>query len=83
MLASRAETPKAMKPTLLLLASAVAAQHGADYAQSMGPVAFMWPPDRVWGATQDNTAPCGSVAGVSNRTNFPLREEISLKFCCT
>ncbi|KAJ9638477.1 hypothetical protein H2204_004247 [Knufia peltigerae] len=48
------------------------AQHGEDYSKTMGPVAFMWPPDRVWGAAQDNTAPCGSVAGVTNRTQFPL-----------
>ncbi|KAL2207813.1 hypothetical protein CC79DRAFT_1368670 [Sarocladium strictum] len=38
----------------------------------MGPAAFMWPPDRVWSAAADNQAPCGSVAGVGNRTNFPL-----------
>ncbi|KKY17475.1 gpi anchored protein [Phaeomoniella chlamydospora] len=38
----------------------------------MGPVAFLWPPDRAWGAAQDNTPPCGSQAGVTNRTEFPL-----------
>lgn len=38
----------------------------------MGPAAFMWPPDRVWSAAADNHAPCGSVAGVGNRTEFPL-----------
>lgn len=43
-------------------------------AQEMGPAAFMWPPDRVWSAVADNTAPCGSIAGVSNRTQFPMRE---------
>lgn len=48
------------------------AQHGANEAQTMGPVAFMWPPDREWGAAQDNTEPCGSTAGVKNRTQFPL-----------
>ncbi|KAM4066603.1 GPI anchored protein [Hirsutella rhossiliensis] len=39
----------------------------------MGPAAFMWPPDRVWSAAADNTAPCGSVARVGNRTGFPLK----------
>ncbi len=48
--------------------------HGEEYSETMGPVAFMWPPDRVWGAAQDNTAPCGSASGVANRTQFPLRK---------
>ncbi|EJT75731.1 hypothetical protein GGTG_05662 [Gaeumannomyces tritici R3-111a-1] len=38
----------------------------------MGPVAFLWPADRPWSADADNTAPCGSVHGVTNRTPFPL-----------
>ncbi|POR33767.1 Uncharacterized protein TPAR_06041 [Tolypocladium paradoxum] len=42
-------------------------------AEDMGPAAFMWPPDRVWSAAMDNTPPCGSVAGASNRTAFPLK----------
>ncbi|KAB8237553.1 uncharacterized protein BDW43DRAFT_307073 [Aspergillus alliaceus] len=55
------------------LSSAIGAwAHGEDEAKKMGPVAFMWPPDRPWGAAYDNTAPCGSSAGVSNRTDFPL-----------
>lgn len=41
--------------------------------EGMGPAAFMWPADRVWSAAADNTAPCGSVASVVNRTDFPLR----------
>lgn len=41
-------------------------------ATDMGPAAFLWPPDRAWGEAQDNTAPCGSSAGVTNRTEFPL-----------
>jgi hypothetical protein len=48
------------------------ADHGDDYAENMGPVAFLWPSDREWGAAKDNTAPCGSAAGVSNRTRYPL-----------
>ncbi|KAJ4333361.1 hypothetical protein N0V87_007652 [Didymella glomerata] len=40
----------------------------------MGPVAFLWPPDRVWDAQHDNTAPCGSSAGPSNRTIYPLSQ---------
>ncbi|OCT48982.1 hypothetical protein CLCR_05026 [Cladophialophora carrionii] len=50
-----------------------AQDHGEEYSETMGPVAFMWPPDREWGAAQDNTAPCGSAAAVVNRTEFPLR----------
>ncbi|PYH47096.1 copper acquisition factor BIM1-like domain-containing protein [Aspergillus saccharolyticus JOP 1030-1] len=38
----------------------------------MGAVAFLWPPDWAWGVAQDRTAPCGSSAGVTNRTDFPL-----------
>lgn len=53
---------------------ALAQDHGDDAAREMGPVAFMWPPDRLWGADQDNHAPCGSAASVSNRTVFPLRK---------
>ncbi|KAL0262398.1 hypothetical protein SLS55_003844 [Diplodia seriata] len=47
--------------------------HGAGAEGTvMGPVAFLWPSDRAWDASQDNTAPCGSSAGVTNRTEFPL-----------
>ncbi|KAL6231118.1 hypothetical protein BDW75DRAFT_248096 [Aspergillus navahoensis] len=46
--------------------------HGEEAAEEMGPAAFLWPPDRTWGAAYDNNAPCGSVSGVSNRTDFPL-----------
>jgi hypothetical protein len=46
--------------------------HGEAEAKEMGPVAFMWPSDRVWAAKDDNTAPCGSVARPGNRTDFPL-----------
>lgn len=38
----------------------------------MGPAAFMWPADRPWSASADNTAPCGSHAAIGNRTDFPL-----------
>lgn len=41
-------------------------------AADMGPAAFLWPPDRLWNAGIDNTPPCGSVASVGNRTQFPL-----------
>ena len=47
-------------------------QHGEEAEKYMGPVAFMWPPDRTWGAAYDNIAPCGSASGVTNRTEFPL-----------
>ncbi|KUJ17811.1 uncharacterized protein LY89DRAFT_684741 [Mollisia scopiformis] len=38
----------------------------------MGPVAFLWPSDRVWSAAYDNVGPCGSSSSVTNRTEFPL-----------
>ena len=56
------------------LATAQEAHGEGLVGTEMGPVAFMWPSDRPWSATADNTAPCGSTAGVSNRTNFPLCE---------
>ena len=69
-----------MKFSTLAVTSALASvgfvsaqDHGEEYAQTMGPVAFLWPPDREWSDEADNTAPCGSSAGVmSNRTMFPL-----------
>lgn len=49
--------------------------HGEGYEGTiMGPVAFLWPDDRPWSASVDNTGPCGSSSGVSNRTAFPLCE---------
>ncbi|KAL4787982.1 hypothetical protein BJX76DRAFT_353776 [Aspergillus varians] len=65
-----------MKGYLALLVAlssiAGAAPHGEEAAQEMGPVAFLWPPDRTWRAAYDNNAPCGSASGVTNRTEFPL-----------
>ena len=55
-----------------LATSALSQDHGEEAAKEMGPVAFMWPADREWGAAQDNTAPCGSSQGIANRTEFPL-----------
>ncbi|BAE62025.1 unnamed protein product [Aspergillus oryzae RIB40] len=61
---------------LVALSSAISAwAHGEEEAKEMGPVAFMWPPDRVWGAAYDNTAPCGSSSGATNRTDFPMADE--------
>ncbi|KAL2829182.1 hypothetical protein BDW59DRAFT_178534 [Aspergillus cavernicola] len=58
---------------LVALSSAIRAQsHGEEAAEEMGPVAFLWPPDRTWRAAYDNTAPCGSNSGIVNRTEFPL-----------
>ncbi|EXJ83791.1 hypothetical protein A1O1_07418 [Capronia coronata CBS 617.96] len=50
----------------------VAQEHGEDYAKTMGPVAFLWPSDRIWDAAHDNSAPCGTPSGVTDRTEFPL-----------
>jgi hypothetical protein len=50
-------------------------KHGeGEEGKSMGPVAFMWPPDRPWAAEHDNTAPCGSARGPSDRTQYPLTQ---------
>ncbi|KAF2418767.1 hypothetical protein EJ08DRAFT_666082 [Tothia fuscella] len=46
--------------------------HGEAESKEMGPVAFMWPSDRVWSEKTDNAPPCGSAAQPGNRTNFPL-----------
>lgn len=59
----------------LLFASTVISQdHGEEESEEMGPVAFMWPHDREWGASVDNTEPCGSAQGVGDRTPFPIGE---------
>lgn len=57
-----------------LATSARAAEaHGEGYEGTiMGPVAFLWPDDRPWSAAADNSGPCGSSSGVSNRTTFPM-----------
>lgn len=50
-----------------------AQDHGEEYSQTMGPVAFMWPPDRAWSEDYETTAPCGTAAGpLTNRSMFPL-----------
>lgn len=70
----------AVKTTTLLFAlyaaqsSLAQDDHGEEAAKEMGPVAFMWPPDREWGAAQDNHPPCGSAQSVVERTDFPLRK---------
>ncbi|KAI0382021.1 hypothetical protein F5Y04DRAFT_253845 [Hypomontagnella monticulosa] len=63
----------------VLAGSQLAAADGEVHGQGavgnvMGPVAFLWPADRSWSSTADNTAPCGSTAGVTNRTEFPLTQ---------
>lgn len=55
--------------------------HGEEESKEMGPVGFMWPPDREWGAAQDNTPPCGSKEGVTERTDFPMRMFMPLFLC--
>lgn len=61
---------------LLSVASRVmATTHGeGDEGTIMGPVAFLWPDDRSWNAAYDNSGPCGSSSGVTNRTEFPLSQ---------
>ncbi|KAK7204914.1 hypothetical protein BZA70DRAFT_278680 [Myxozyma melibiosi] len=61
--------------TLFALAHLSSAQeHGESGAQEMGPMAFLWPPDREWSDDYDNTSPCGSATGARNRTDFPLED---------
>jgi hypothetical protein len=57
---------------VILLAGVIAIFANVQAAEDMGPAAFLWPPDRTWSAAKDNTPPCGSAAGVGNRTSFPL-----------
>jgi hypothetical protein len=62
-------------PLLSVSHHAFAQSHGSGAeGTEMGPVAFMWPADRIWDASHDNSAPCGSAAGPSNRTLFPLQQ---------
>jgi hypothetical protein len=61
---------------VFLAAAVVSQDHGEEESQEMGPVAFMWPHDREWGAAVDNTEPCGSAQGVGERTLFPTGESI-------
>jgi hypothetical protein len=60
-----------LRPALILALAA----NVMGASDNMGPAAFFWPPDRAWSERADNTAPCGSVAGVGNRTEFPLSEK--------
>ncbi|KAM7187502.1 hypothetical protein V8F20_010951 [Naviculisporaceae sp. PSN 640] len=55
-----------------LIATIIGTAMGQESAPKQGPAGFMWPPDRVWSAAMDNTAPCGSADGVKSRTEFPL-----------
>jgi hypothetical protein len=60
---------------LFQIAAAETITHAAGAEGTvMGPVQFLWPADRPWSADADNTAPCGSNFGVTNRTQFPLGE---------
>jgi len=66
-----------MRSLLLLFLSTLTAAHlnaghGADEASEMGPVQFLWPPDRPWHPDDDNVSPCGTKSGPGERTDFPL-----------
>jgi hypothetical protein len=65
---SHAPQMASLRP-IFILALAVGAMAASD---SMGPAGLMWPPDRAWSEQTDNTPPCGSAAGVGDRTEFPL-----------
>lgn len=65
-----------MLPTLLSLAALAplpfASAHSEEDLEHMGALGLMWPPDREWSEDEALTAPCGSPAGVVNRTEYPL-----------
>ncbi|PHH72994.1 hypothetical protein CDD80_4115 [Ophiocordyceps camponoti-rufipedis] len=42
-------------------------------SDTMGPAKIMWPRPRKWTADLDNTAPCGSMLDIPERTKFPLK----------
>lgn len=63
-----------------MLASAVTAANPTT-SSDQGPAAFMWPADRIWSAAADNTAPCGSIATVGNRTTFPMSKHQTKPSC--
>jgi hypothetical protein len=67
-----AASPKAIPAPKALAADSDGLKHGSSYSNSMGPVTFLYPPTRAWTEDQDNIAPCGSNAGVHNRSDFPL-----------
>jgi hypothetical protein len=65
--------------TLPLLAAlpslALAQTHGEGaLGTTMGPVAFLWPPNRPWDEANQNDGPCGSATGPTNRTDFPISQ---------
>lgn len=43
-----------------------------DIDSNLGAAGFLFPTEREYSASADSTAPCGSVAQVGNRTNFPI-----------
>lgn len=54
-------------------AEADAAQHGSEFATTMGEIAMLYPDDREWSEDYELDAPCGSAAGPSsNRSEMPL-----------
>lgn len=56
----------------IMCSRGVVAFESDSEAPDMGPAAFLWPPDREWLSFHDNVAPCGTSAGPTNRTEFPL-----------
>ncbi|KAI5461559.1 hypothetical protein BGZ63DRAFT_386087 [Mariannaea sp. PMI_226] len=58
--------------SVVVLAACAHAATDFGGEDQMGPAAFLWPADRVWSASMDNTAPCGSVASPGNRSEFPM-----------
>ncbi|CAK7205702.1 hypothetical protein SEUCBS139899_008481 [Sporothrix eucalyptigena] len=43
-----------------------------DIDSNLGAAGFLFPTEREYSAAADQTAPCGSVAQVGNRTDFPI-----------
>ncbi|EFX02232.1 cytokine inducing-glycoprotein [Grosmannia clavigera kw1407] len=57
---------------LFLVSGVIVGVLAEDIDSDMGPAAFLFPSDRAYSASLDNTAPCGSVAQAGNRTDFPI-----------
>jgi hypothetical protein len=55
-------------------ASAQAPHGSGEEGTTQGPIQFLWPSDRKWTAQADNTGPCGSPDGPTNRTEFPISQ---------
>ncbi|KAL1895490.1 hypothetical protein Sste5346_005298 [Sporothrix stenoceras] len=57
---------------LVIAGLAARTTRAEDIDSNLGAAGFLFPTEREYSASADTTAPCGSVAQVGNRTNFPI-----------